>query len=242
MKIAVAAYPFDWFNRWNDYVGKLRVWVRNAAEQGADLMVFPEHGALELASLAGEENARDSRADGGGADRADQGRGRAARQPRARVQGAYLRRLGPAAAARRGDGQPGASLRPGREPRRAGQAGAEPLRARGLGHGAGRGGAGVRDLARADRHPHRLRRGVPAAGAGDGRGGGGDPAGAERHRLAARVCAGPDRGAGAGAGEPVRGGAGGDAGHGRLAGGGHAQHRRRGDLRAAGFWVFPRPG
>lgn len=61
MKIAAAAYPIDWHNRWNDYVGKLRVWVRTAAEQGAELLVFPEHGALELASLAGEENARDLR-------------------------------------------------------------------------------------------------------------------------------------------------------------------------------------
>ena len=59
MKIAAAAYPIDWHNRWNDYVGKLRVWVRTAAEQGAELLVFPEYGALELASLAGEDNARD---------------------------------------------------------------------------------------------------------------------------------------------------------------------------------------
>jgi hypothetical protein len=49
MKIAAAAYPIDWHNRWNDYVGKLRVWVRTAAEQGAELLAFPEHGALELA-------------------------------------------------------------------------------------------------------------------------------------------------------------------------------------------------
>jgi predicted amidohydrolase len=59
MKIAAAAFPIDWHNRWNDYVGKLRVWVRTAAEQGAELIVFPEYGALELASLAEEENARD---------------------------------------------------------------------------------------------------------------------------------------------------------------------------------------
>jgi predicted amidohydrolase len=60
MKLAAAAYPIDWHNRWNDYVGKLRVWVRTAAEQGAELLLFPEHGALELASLAGEDNARDA--------------------------------------------------------------------------------------------------------------------------------------------------------------------------------------
>jgi predicted amidohydrolase len=59
MKIAAAAYPIDWHNRWNDYVGKLRVWVRTAAEQGAELLVFPEYGAMELASLAEEANARD---------------------------------------------------------------------------------------------------------------------------------------------------------------------------------------
>lgn len=58
MKLAAAAYPLDWHNRWNDYVGKLRVWVRTAAEQGADILVFPEHGGFELASLAGEDNAR----------------------------------------------------------------------------------------------------------------------------------------------------------------------------------------
>ncbi len=59
MKIATAAYPIDFHSRWNDYVGKLRVWIRSAAEQGADLLVFPEYGGLELASLAGEENVRD---------------------------------------------------------------------------------------------------------------------------------------------------------------------------------------
>ena len=61
MKIAAAAYPIDWLNRWNEYVGKLRVWVRTAADNGADLLVFPEYGAMELASLAREENAKDPR-------------------------------------------------------------------------------------------------------------------------------------------------------------------------------------
>jgi predicted amidohydrolase len=61
MKLAVAAYPIDWHNRWNEYVGKLRLWVRTAAEAGAELLVFPEFAALELASLAGEGNAGDPR-------------------------------------------------------------------------------------------------------------------------------------------------------------------------------------
>ena len=101
MKIAAAGYPIDWHNRWNDYVGKLRVWVRTAAEQGAELLVFPEYGAMELASLAEEDNARDLAAVDRRGQRADQGRGRTARQPRAGVQGAYLRRVGAAAARRR---------------------------------------------------------------------------------------------------------------------------------------------
>ncbi len=59
MKIAAAAYPIEWQNRWNEYVGKIRVWVRTAAENGADLLVFPEFAAMEVASLAREENAKD---------------------------------------------------------------------------------------------------------------------------------------------------------------------------------------
>lgn len=59
MKIAAAAFPLEWHDRWNSYVGKLRLWVRTAAEEGAELLVFPEYGAMELASLAGEEVARD---------------------------------------------------------------------------------------------------------------------------------------------------------------------------------------
>lgn len=59
MKLAAAAFPIELHGRWNDYVGKLRVWVRTGAEQGADLLVFPQHAALELAGLAGAENARD---------------------------------------------------------------------------------------------------------------------------------------------------------------------------------------
>lgn len=59
MQLAAAAYPIDWHNRWNEYVGKLRVWVRTAAEAGARLLVFPEFAALEIATLAGEANAAD---------------------------------------------------------------------------------------------------------------------------------------------------------------------------------------
>lgn len=53
MKIAAAAYPLDWFDTEADYEAKMARWVAEAAGQGADLLVFPEYGAMELASLAG---------------------------------------------------------------------------------------------------------------------------------------------------------------------------------------------
>lgn len=59
MHVAAATYPIEWHNRWNDYVGKLRVWVRAGAERGAALLVFPQLAALELASLADKTNAAD---------------------------------------------------------------------------------------------------------------------------------------------------------------------------------------
>lgn len=54
MKIAAAAYPLDRFEDWAGYEAKLSAWVAEAAGQGAALLVFPEYGAMELASLGGE--------------------------------------------------------------------------------------------------------------------------------------------------------------------------------------------
>ncbi|MFU8833632.1 carbon-nitrogen hydrolase family protein [Roseovarius autotrophicus] len=59
MKIATAAYPLDTFDRWADYAAKLSDWVVEAARLGADLAVFPEYGAMELATLQGSEVAGD---------------------------------------------------------------------------------------------------------------------------------------------------------------------------------------
>jgi predicted amidohydrolase len=59
MKIAAAAYPLDWFDTWTDYENKLTAWVSEAAAQGAKLLVFPEYGAMELASLGGRAVAGD---------------------------------------------------------------------------------------------------------------------------------------------------------------------------------------
>ena len=59
MKIATAAYPLDWFDDWAGYERKLSAWVADAAGQGAALLVFPEYGAMELASLGGAAVAAD---------------------------------------------------------------------------------------------------------------------------------------------------------------------------------------
>ncbi|WP_372803308.1 carbon-nitrogen hydrolase family protein [Paracoccus seriniphilus] len=57
MKIAAAAYPFDWFDGFSEYEAKITRWVE--AAEGADLLVFPEYGAMELASLGGRDVAGD---------------------------------------------------------------------------------------------------------------------------------------------------------------------------------------
>lgn len=52
MKVATAAYPLDLFTGWQAYEDKMRAWVAEAAAAGATLLVFPEFGAMELASLS----------------------------------------------------------------------------------------------------------------------------------------------------------------------------------------------
>lgn len=59
MKVAAAAYPLEFLTSWAQYEDKIARWVADAAGNGADLLVFPEYGAMELATLAGESVARD---------------------------------------------------------------------------------------------------------------------------------------------------------------------------------------
>ena len=59
MKVAAAAYPLDVLESWQAYEDKLSGWVSEAAGAGAELLVFPEYGAMELATLAGLETAGD---------------------------------------------------------------------------------------------------------------------------------------------------------------------------------------
>ncbi len=58
-KVATAAYPLDALTSWAQYEDKLHLWVDEAASHGAELLVFPEYGAMELATLAGLDVAGD---------------------------------------------------------------------------------------------------------------------------------------------------------------------------------------
>ncbi|MCF3596267.1 carbon-nitrogen hydrolase family protein [Rhodobacteraceae bacterium LMO-12] len=57
MKLASATYPLSWLESWQAYEDKISAWVAKAAGDGADLLVFPEYGAMELAALDGPEAA-----------------------------------------------------------------------------------------------------------------------------------------------------------------------------------------
>ncbi len=52
MKIAAAAYPLDNIDDFDAYDAKITGWVSTAADQGADLLVFPEYGSVDLATIA----------------------------------------------------------------------------------------------------------------------------------------------------------------------------------------------
>lgn len=56
MRIAAAAYPIEFHNDWASFAAKVSDWVAKAE---ADLLVFPEYGAMELASLGGAAVAGD---------------------------------------------------------------------------------------------------------------------------------------------------------------------------------------
>ncbi|NKJ43574.1 MULTISPECIES: carbon-nitrogen hydrolase family protein [unclassified Novosphingobium] len=49
--VAAAQYPIDRLADWAAYEAKLTAWVEEAVAAGAALLVFPEYGAMELASL-----------------------------------------------------------------------------------------------------------------------------------------------------------------------------------------------
>ena len=59
LNIAAAQYPLDELSSPAEYRDKITRWVGEAVSAGAQLLVFPEYGAMELASLAGKQVAGD---------------------------------------------------------------------------------------------------------------------------------------------------------------------------------------
>jgi predicted amidohydrolase len=59
MRVAAAQYPIEHHASWSGYAGKLRRWVADAAGQGCELLLFPEYGSMELASLMGVDVQQD---------------------------------------------------------------------------------------------------------------------------------------------------------------------------------------
>ena len=57
--IAAAQYPIEAFDSLAGYVAKLERWVAEAAANGAQLLVFPEYGAMEYAAASGAATAGD---------------------------------------------------------------------------------------------------------------------------------------------------------------------------------------
>ena len=59
LKIAAATFPLEQLDSWAQYEDKIASWIGEAAVKGADLLIFPEYGSMELAWLAGPEVAED---------------------------------------------------------------------------------------------------------------------------------------------------------------------------------------
>ncbi|MGJ0486467.1 MAG: carbon-nitrogen hydrolase family protein [Methylomicrobium sp.] len=55
VKIAAAQYDIGFLENWESYRQKIERWVGEAADQGAKILLFPEYGSMELASLFGQE-------------------------------------------------------------------------------------------------------------------------------------------------------------------------------------------
>lgn len=59
IKVATAQYPIDQLQTMDAARDKIARWVADAASQGAELMVFPEYGAMELSAIRGLQVAAD---------------------------------------------------------------------------------------------------------------------------------------------------------------------------------------
>lgn len=55
VRVAAAQYPIDAIGSWSAFENKLSCWFRDASVEGAQLLVFPEYGAMELARMSSPE-------------------------------------------------------------------------------------------------------------------------------------------------------------------------------------------
>ena len=55
IKIATANYPITQHGSWQAYSQHIEHWVKEASQQGAQLLLFPEYGAMELCALFDEK-------------------------------------------------------------------------------------------------------------------------------------------------------------------------------------------
>lgn len=53
LTVAAAQYPLDDLPDLDAYRAKITRWVKQAVEQGAELLVFPEYGSMELSAIGG---------------------------------------------------------------------------------------------------------------------------------------------------------------------------------------------
>lgn len=53
-RLAAAQYEIGFFSSWEKYTHKIAYWIQEAADQRAQLLVFPEYFSMELASLFSE--------------------------------------------------------------------------------------------------------------------------------------------------------------------------------------------
>lgn len=61
VKIATAQYPITEHLTFKDWQNHIEKWIRNAIEKGAELLLFPEYGSMELVSLLDSEVKQDIR-------------------------------------------------------------------------------------------------------------------------------------------------------------------------------------
>lgn len=59
IKVAAAQYPISFFSNWSDWQKHMDRWIQAALAEQAQLLVFPEYGAIELTSLLSEQNRQD---------------------------------------------------------------------------------------------------------------------------------------------------------------------------------------